>query len=152
MRTACKVLEAMAGLKVMPGGLSQALDRVAGRVKPHYDSLFEQLRNAPVVFADETSWWVGGPGWWLHAQTNPETTIYQVRPTAARRRSAKPWVRASKEPGPGERLPGYLRPLALPHANHRPGPRPADTPEPSARSHPACRAVACLRLSADQQR
>jgi hypothetical protein len=27
---------------------------------------------------DETSWWVGGPGWWLWTFTTPELTVYHV--------------------------------------------------------------------------
>ncbi len=36
-----------------------------------------------MVHADETSWWVGGPKWWLWVFTNAHTTVYEVRPTRA---------------------------------------------------------------------
>ena len=79
MRNSCNLLEVLTGLKITPGGLSQALDRIADRAKPQYDSLFGQLQKAPAVYADETSWWVGGPGWWLHVAASNETVVYQVR-------------------------------------------------------------------------
>ena len=81
MRKTCQVLENLVGLKLSPGGLSQALDRVADRVRFEQQQLLTDLREAPAVFVDETSWWVGQPGWWLWAFTTPETTLYAVEPS-----------------------------------------------------------------------
>ena len=81
MRKTCQVLENLVGLKLSPGGLSQALDRVADRVRFEQQQLLTDLREAPAVFVDETSWWVGEPGWWLWAFTTPETTLYAVEPS-----------------------------------------------------------------------
>jgi hypothetical protein len=78
MRQTCRILERFAGLRLSPGGLSQALDRAADRLASHHQSLVQQLRRAPAVFADETSWWVGEPGWWLWTFTTPHTTLYVV--------------------------------------------------------------------------
>jgi transposase len=78
MRKSCQVLKDLAGLRITPGGLSQALDRVAGRVEGLYGALIEQLRHSPAVHADETSWWVGGPSWWLWVFTTPQATVYRV--------------------------------------------------------------------------
>jgi transposase len=78
MRKTCRVLEDMVGLKLTPGGLSQAEDRVARRLEPDYQALIGTIRGSPAVFADETSWWVGGPGWWLWTFTTPQTTVYRV--------------------------------------------------------------------------
>lgn len=79
MRKTCKVLEAMGGLRITPGGLSQALGRVAEKVESDYGQLIERIRGSEAVFADETSWWVGGPGWWLWVFTTPEgITLYRV--------------------------------------------------------------------------
>ena len=78
MRKTCRVLKELAGLRVSPGGLSQALCRVARRVRGVYDGLIERIRASPAVFADETSWWVGTPGWWLWVFTTPEETLYRV--------------------------------------------------------------------------
>lgn len=78
MRKTCRVLVKLLGLSVTPGGLSQALDRVAGKVEPDYDALLQTIRSSDAVFSDETSWWVGGPGWWLWAFTTPAATLYRV--------------------------------------------------------------------------
>lgn len=77
-RRTCQVLRKLCGLSISPGGVSQALTRIAGKMAGQYDALVTQLRASPAVFADETSWWVGGPGWWLWVFTTPETTVYRV--------------------------------------------------------------------------
>jgi transposase len=78
MRKTCKVLQDMCGLRITAGGLSQALSRVASRVEWVYEGLVETIRGSPAVFADETSWWVGGPGYWLWVFTTAEQTVYRV--------------------------------------------------------------------------
>jgi hypothetical protein len=77
-RSVCKVFEGLFGLKLTPGGLTQALDRVADKLQPTFDQLIADLRRQPGVWADETSWWVGGPGWWLWTFTAPDLTVYHV--------------------------------------------------------------------------
>ena len=78
MRQTCRVLGSLTGLRVTAGGLSQALSRIAGRVSGRYEALANRIRGSPAVFADETSWWVGGPGWWLWTFTTPQETLYRV--------------------------------------------------------------------------
>lgn len=80
MGKTCQVLDKLCGLKFSRGGLSQALDRVARRVEGDYEQLLKELRGCPAVFADETSWWVGGPQWWLWTFTTPQATVYRVEP------------------------------------------------------------------------
>jgi transposase len=74
----CRVLQKGFGLSLTRGGLSQLLTRVAAKAESQYAALIDKLRGSPAVFADETSWWVGGPGWWLWVFTSPETTVYRV--------------------------------------------------------------------------
>lgn len=78
MRKTCQVLHQLLGLSISPGGLSQALDRVASRVSADYDQTLETLRDSEVIYTDETGWWVGGPGYTLWVFTNQENTYYQV--------------------------------------------------------------------------
>ena len=78
MRKTCKVLEDLCGLRLTAGGLSHALLRIAGRVKGVYEDMVDTIRGSPAVFADETSWWVGGPGYWLWVFTTAEQTVYRV--------------------------------------------------------------------------
>jgi transposase len=78
MRKTCATLQSLFGLKLSPGGLAQALARVARKMEPSYQKLIEELRQAGTVHSDETSWWVGGPGYWLWVFTNADTTVYVV--------------------------------------------------------------------------
>ena len=55
MRKTCAVLRDCFGLQLSPGRLSQALDRLAAKVKPQYDALALELRQAPALHSDETS-------------------------------------------------------------------------------------------------
>lgn len=77
MRNTCAVLREF-GLKYSAGGLSQALVRTAERVSDWFVQLHHDVRHSPAVYCDETSWWVGAPGWWLWTFTTPGTTLYHV--------------------------------------------------------------------------
>ncbi|MHC1765033.1 MAG: transposase [Verrucomicrobiia bacterium] len=48
-----------------------------------YDQRPDLLRKSAVVHADDTGWWVGQSGWWLHVFTTSETTCYVVAPGRA---------------------------------------------------------------------
>jgi transposase len=78
IRKTCAVLRELFQLKISPGGLSQALTRMARKLEPAYQNLLARLRAGPCVHSDETSWWVGGPGYWLWVFANQNTTVYQV--------------------------------------------------------------------------
>jgi hypothetical protein len=78
MRRTCRVLEQLGGLRLTPGGLAQALHRVADKAKGSFLELVAGLRAQSVVYVDETSWWVGGKGSWLWTFTSPDRTIYRV--------------------------------------------------------------------------
>jgi hypothetical protein len=78
MRQTVAVLRDHFGLQLTPGGLALLLQRVGRKVQPEYDRMAGQLRQSPVLHADETSWWVGGPGWWLWVFTTPALTLYVV--------------------------------------------------------------------------
>lgn len=78
LRQSCQVLQQCFGLSLSPGGLSQAVARVAQRLKPNYQQGLEQLRNSEVVYSDETGWWLNGPGYTLWVFTNEQTTYYQI--------------------------------------------------------------------------
>lgn len=78
MRKTCAVLRDHFGLQLTPGGLCQALARVAERLAPRYEQLHAELCQAPVVHVDETSWWVAGAPAWLWVFTHPRGTFYLV--------------------------------------------------------------------------
>jgi hypothetical protein len=83
MRKTCLVIRKLPGLSISPGGLSQLLDRAAGKVETDYDDLLQTIRASEVVYSDETSWWVGEPGWWLWTFTTPAATLYRVEKSRA---------------------------------------------------------------------
>ncbi len=83
LRKTCRTLSLMGGLHVSPGGLAQAFQRAAAKIADEEDKLRMQILRAPVVHADETSWWQNGPcSLWVF--TTPEspkqmaTTLYRV--------------------------------------------------------------------------
>ena len=76
-RSTCRVLESLCGLRITPGGLTQAMHRVADKAKGSFLELLAGLRSQPTVYADETSWWVGDPRW-LWTFTTPDRTIYRI--------------------------------------------------------------------------
>jgi len=84
MRRTCEVVQMLGGLHVTPGGLAQALTRLAGKLTAAYDGLVATIRAGPVVHSDETSWWVNGPQWWLWVAATPQTTVYRVAQSRGR--------------------------------------------------------------------
>lgn len=51
---------------------------MAGKLEPAYENLLARLRAGPCVHGDETSWWVGGPGYWLWVFASQTLTAYRV--------------------------------------------------------------------------
>lgn len=84
-RRACLILEVMTGLKLTPGGLCQAAERMAERFEGDYEAALSALRCSEAVYSDETSWWLNGKGAWLWVFTNAEQTIYRVSESRGRR-------------------------------------------------------------------
>lgn len=87
-RKAARLLAQGFGLSVSPSGLQQAADRLAARLRPRYEGLKAALRQAAVVYADETGWYVGTAGGepraWLWVFCHREATIFQVERRRAR--------------------------------------------------------------------
>jgi transposase len=84
MRKTCAVMKDLFGLSLTAGALAQAKQRLAGKLQGPYDGLLEQARQSSVLHADETSWYVASPKWWLWVFTNPDLTYYAVRNSRAR--------------------------------------------------------------------
>jgi len=73
----CAVLKQL-GLSLTPGGLTQALARLADRLKGPFGQLHQELRASPAVHADETGWWLGGHSAWLWVFADPSLTLYTI--------------------------------------------------------------------------
>ena len=67
IKKACDTLWEICGLKLSPGGLAQLLQRAARQCTDSFDKTLTSIRRSRAVYADETSWYVGRPGWWLWA-------------------------------------------------------------------------------------
>lgn len=78
MRTTCRVLDQLAGLRLSPGGLAQLVQRVGQKAEAPYAALIVDIRAAAAVFVDETSWYVGAPGAWLWVFTTTTEAVYRV--------------------------------------------------------------------------
>lgn len=76
----CQTLQDLVGLNLSRGGLAQLLQRAADRLEPFLSEIAQKIRRSRAVFADETSWYVGEPGWWLWVFTTPDETLYRVEP------------------------------------------------------------------------
>lgn len=84
VRKTCRILKGLVGVSLSPGGLTQATGRAAEKLLPSYEALIDEVRDAKSVFADETSWYVGGPGHWLWTFTTADATVYHVDPNRSR--------------------------------------------------------------------
>jgi transposase len=80
MSHVCRTLSDLCGLKLTRGGLSHLLQRAGRRLRPLWDEIAQQIRGSAAVFADETSWYVGAPKWWLWVFTTPQATLFRVEP------------------------------------------------------------------------
>ena len=65
-------------LAVTPGGLSQAMDRMATKSFATYEALKAELAAQAVVSPDETGWRVGGRSAWLWAFAATTLTVYAI--------------------------------------------------------------------------
>lgn len=78
MRKVCALSQTLFHLKLTPGGLSHALRRAGQKCEPAYQGLKEEVRNAAVVHADETSWWLENRQAWLWVFATSTTTLYLI--------------------------------------------------------------------------
>lgn len=74
----CGLLKDAFGLPLSGGAVSHTEQRMAKKLMPNYTELLEQARQAERIHVDETSWYVGGPKWWLWTFTNDDMTLYEV--------------------------------------------------------------------------
>jgi hypothetical protein len=74
LRKTCDVLRQHFSIQVSPGAIVYAQARLAEQLEPAYQELAKTLREGNVVYVDETSWWVGGPGYWLWTFTSATCT------------------------------------------------------------------------------
>ena len=81
----CELFQELAGLRVSPGGLSQALVRVSQWLQVEQRVLLDAIRASPQVHADETGWRLDGRKCWVWALVNDRMVYYQVNRSRARK-------------------------------------------------------------------
>lgn len=77
-RKICELLEETSGLKVSPGGISQALLRISQWLGVERDQILAAIRGSPQVHADETGWRLDGKRSWVWALVNKLLAYYHV--------------------------------------------------------------------------
>lgn len=71
-RTIQRLLDALYGLRISLGEISEVLHKVAERGKEAYDGLLWEIRGSPVVNADETGFREDGVNGYIWSFSNPE--------------------------------------------------------------------------------
>lgn len=75
-----KVLSAAGGISVTPGGVTGAIERLAGDGEGAYAGLIDALRASAVVSPDETGWRVDATRGWLWVYVGDTVTVYDIAP------------------------------------------------------------------------
>jgi transposase len=68
------------GIRLTRGACAQIVLRAAGRLRPAYEEVLQEVRASPVLTPDETGWRVGGQPAWLHAWVGERATGYVIDP------------------------------------------------------------------------
>ena len=84
-RKICELFQELAGLRVSPGGISQALTRLSQWLGVEKEQLLEAIRGSPQVHVDETGWRLDGKKSWVWAFVNDRLAYYHVDRSRGRR-------------------------------------------------------------------
>jgi len=80
-----ELFQELAGLRVSPGGISQALARVSHWLGIEKAVLLEAIRGSPQLHVDETGWRLDGKKSWVWALVNERLAYYHVDRSRARK-------------------------------------------------------------------
>src|SRR5207248_11128671 len=61
------VLDTLFGIRLTRGASAQIVLRAAGRLRPAYQEILQEIKASPVVTPGETGWRIGGQAGWLDA-------------------------------------------------------------------------------------
>lgn len=67
-------------VKISLGTIQKIIDRVSAAIKPHYESIRDKARSAPVNHIDETSWKNCGKLNWLWVMANSVVAFFMIHP------------------------------------------------------------------------
>lgn len=72
-------LSRLHGLNICPATILDLTRRAADAVQPQYDAILDRIRDAPILYVDETSLHVQGKKHWIWAFTTPSETFVVIR-------------------------------------------------------------------------
>jgi transposase len=72
-------LRRLHGLNICPATILDLTRRAADAVQPQYDAILDRIRDAPILYVDETSIHVQGKKHWIWAFTTPSETFIVIR-------------------------------------------------------------------------
>jgi transposase-like protein len=72
-------LKRVYGLVISPATILDLTRRAADAVKSEYDAILNRIRNAPVLYIDETSVEVQGENHWIWVFTTQAETFFVIR-------------------------------------------------------------------------
>jgi transposase len=76
--------QSILGVPISIGGIQCILDRTSGALKPLYDEIGRQARQAAVNYVDETSWFQSGKLKWLWTMVNHTVAFFMVHPNRSK--------------------------------------------------------------------
>ncbi len=68
------------GFSISTGAIQNVIDRASAAIKPHYDALGRSVRQSPVNYVDETSWFQTGALKWLWVLASRTASFFMVHP------------------------------------------------------------------------
>ena len=80
-----QLLNDLFGLPVCVGSLQNFVARAAQEVTPAVAAVKAAVRQAPVVHADETGFYIGGKRQWLHTASTPQLSYFSPHPKRGRK-------------------------------------------------------------------
>jgi transposase len=73
------------GFHISLGGIQKVIDRVSEAIKPHYETIGEEAREASVNYIDETSHRKNGKLEWLWVMANATVAFFMVHPKRSKK-------------------------------------------------------------------
>lgn len=78
-RMACDAMQIMYGLTLSAATILDLNRRVSNALEPDYRQIKENIRNANIVYGDETSAPMDGKNWWNWAFSTPTDVLFAIR-------------------------------------------------------------------------
>ena len=73
------------GFHISLGAIQKVIDRVSEAIKPHYETIGKEARQAPVNYIDETSHRKNGKLEWLWVMANTTVAFFMIHPKRSRK-------------------------------------------------------------------